>query len=65
MMRHAKRVVNCKKNLISWLNRARAEKVGIEWLLLQSKELKKAGVPVLHYYTLGRPLVVANVVENL
>ncbi len=41
------------------------EKVGIEWLLLQSKELKKAGVPVLHYYTLGRPLVVANVVENL
>ena len=41
------------------------EKVGIEWLLLQSKELKKAGVPVLHYYTLGRPLVVANVVKNL
>ena len=27
--------------------------------------IKKAGVPVLHYYTLGRPLVVANVVENL
>ncbi len=41
------------------------EKVGIEWLLLQSKELKKAGVPVLHYYTLGRPLVVANVVKEL
>lgn len=41
------------------------EKVGIEWLLLQSKELKKAGVPVLHYYTLGRPQVVANVVKNL
>lgn len=41
------------------------EKVGIEWLLLQSKELKKAGVPVLHYYTLGRPLVIANVVKDL
>lgn len=41
------------------------EKVGTEWLLMQSRELKKAGVPVLHYYTLGRPLVVANVVKEL
>jgi len=38
------------------------EKVGIEWLLAQSKELKAAGVPVLHYYTLGKPHMVANVV---
>lgn len=41
------------------------EKVGTEWLLAQSKELKKAGVPVLHYYTLGRPLMVAEVVSRL
>jgi methylenetetrahydrofolate reductase (NADPH) len=41
------------------------EKVGTEWLLAQSKELKKAGVPVLHYYTLGKPHVVANVVKEL
>lgn len=41
------------------------EKVGAEWLLQQSKELKKAGVPVLHYYTLGRPQIVANVVKEL
>lgn len=41
------------------------EKVGQEWLLEQSKELKKAGVPVLHYYTLGRPQLVANVVKEL
>ena len=41
------------------------EKVGTEWLLMQSKELKKSGVPVLHYYTLGRPHVVANVVKEL
>jgi methylenetetrahydrofolate reductase (NADPH) len=41
------------------------EKVGEEWLLAQSKDLKKNGVPVLHYYTLGRPLMVANVVRNL
>jgi methylenetetrahydrofolate reductase (NADPH) len=41
------------------------EKVGTEWLLQQSKELKKAGVPVLHYYTLGRPNIVADVVKEL
>jgi methylenetetrahydrofolate reductase (NADPH) len=41
------------------------EKVGAEWLLEQSKELKKAGVPVLHYYTLGRPMLVANVVKEV
>lgn len=41
------------------------EKVGAEWLLMQSKELKAANVPVLHYYTLGRPLLVADVVKNL
>jgi methylenetetrahydrofolate reductase (NADPH) len=39
--------------------------VGKEWLLMQSKELKQAGVPVLHYYTLGRPLLIAEVVKNL
>jgi methylenetetrahydrofolate reductase (NADPH) len=38
------------------------EQVGIEWLIQQSKELKAAGVPVLHYYTLGKPKVVKDVV---
>jgi methylenetetrahydrofolate reductase (NADPH) len=41
------------------------EQVGTEWLLAQSKELKAAGVPVLHYYTLGKAHVVCNVVKNL
>jgi methylenetetrahydrofolate reductase (NADPH) len=41
------------------------EKVGEEWMIEQSKELKKAGVPVLHYYTLGRPVLVANVVKEV
>jgi methylenetetrahydrofolate reductase (NADPH) len=38
------------------------EQVGTEWLIQQSKELKAAGVPVLHYYTLGKPKVVKDVV---
>jgi methylenetetrahydrofolate reductase (NADPH) len=41
------------------------EKIGTEWLLYQSKELKKFGVPVLHYYTLGRPNIIADVVKEL
>lgn len=39
------------------------EQVGTEWLVQQSKELKAAGVPVLHYYTLGKPKVIKEVVS--
>ena len=42
---------------------ADCEKVGTEWLIQQSKELKEAGVPVLHYYTLGKPKVIKDVVK--
>jgi methylenetetrahydrofolate reductase (NADPH) len=28
--------------------------VGIEWAIQQSLELKAAGVPVLHYYSMGK-----------
>ena len=28
--------------------------VGVEWCIQQSKELKDAGVPVLHYYSMGK-----------
>lgn len=29
--------------------------IGIEWCTSQSKELVKAGIPVLHYYSMGKP----------
>jgi methylenetetrahydrofolate reductase (NADPH) len=41
------------------------EKIGTEWLIQQSKELRKFGVPVLHYYTLGKPKIIFNVVKEL
>ena len=44
---------------------ADVEKVGQEWLLNQSRELKKEGVPVLHYYTLGKSRAIWNVVKEL
>ena len=40
-------VENCKDN------RA-VRQVGIEWATAQSRELLKAGVPVLHYYSMGK-----------
>lgn len=40
-------VEKCKTN-------AEARQVGIEWCIAQSKELKEAGVPVLHYYSMGK-----------
>ena len=44
---------------------ADVEVVGTEWLLMQSQELKKYGVPVLHYYTLGKPHVIVNTVKRI
>jgi len=44
---------------------AECEQVGTEWLIQQSKELKAAGVPVLHYYTLGKPKVIRDVCQQI
>lgn len=41
------------------------EELGTQWLIQQSKELKAAGIPVLHYYTLGKPKVVQQVVSAI
>ena len=38
--------IKCKDN-------GQVKQLGIEWCIQQSKELKAAGVPVLHYYSMG------------
>lgn len=40
-------VENCRNN-------KQVRQVGVEWCIQQSKELKDAGVPVLHYYSMGK-----------
>lgn len=35
-------------------NNKAVRQVGVEWAIQQSKELKEAGVPVLHYYSMGK-----------
>lgn len=51
-------IAKCKNN-------TEVEKVGEDWLLSQSIDLKKNGAPVLHYYTLGRPHIVGNVIKRM
>lgn len=41
------------------------EKVGEEWLYEQCKDLLKNGTKILHFYTLGKPHVVYNVLKRL
>ena len=40
-----------------------AREAGIEWAIMQSKELIKTGAPGLHYYTLGRSDNIARIVK--
>jgi methylenetetrahydrofolate reductase (NADPH) len=42
-----------------------AREVGIEWAIQQSKELKEAGVPCLHYYTMSKSQVTKRIAESL
>ena len=52
-------------NIMKCKSDEEVEKLGIEWLTEQSRELKKAGVPVLHYYTLGKPRTIWSVVKEI
>ncbi len=42
---------------------AARKQVGIDWCIQQSKELKKAGVPCLHYYTMGDVETIRKIAE--
>lgn len=46
-------------------NEADCEKVGTEWLLHQCRDLLKNKTPVLHFYTLGKPSMIYNVLKQL
>lgn len=41
------------------------EKIGEEWLLMQCRDLLQQKVPILHFYTLGKPHVISNVLKKL
>lgn len=51
-------VARCKDNKA-------VREVGIEWAIMQGRELLKAGIPVLHFYTMGKTDNVARIVKAL
>ncbi|WP_276389705.1 methylenetetrahydrofolate reductase [NAD(P)H] [Eudoraea chungangensis] len=50
--------IDLPQDLIEAVDASKSNKevrqVGIEWAITQSKELRDAGVPVLHYYSMGK-----------
>lgn len=46
-------------------NNKEVKEVGIKWGIEQSKELMKAGVPVLHYYSMGKSDSVYRIAKEL
>lgn len=54
----SKEVEKCKDN-------AAVKRVGIEWAIQQSKELKAANVPCLHYYTMSRSEITVEIARNV
>ncbi len=51
-------VIKCKDNKA-------AREIGIEWCIKQSRELKAAGVPSLHYYSMGHASTVKRVARGV
>jgi methylenetetrahydrofolate reductase (NADPH) len=59
--------INMPDDLVNAVTNAKDDKavleVGIEWCIAQSQELKKAGVPCLHYYTMGDTETIKRIAE--
>ncbi|MGB1042191.1 MAG: methylenetetrahydrofolate reductase [NAD(P)H] [Tenacibaculum sp.] len=53
-----KEVIKCKDN-------KEVRQVGIDWCIQQSKELKKAGIPVLHYYSMGNATNIQKIAKSV
>ncbi len=51
------------KEMLRAKNAEARVQVGIEWCIMQSKELKAAGVPCLHYYTMGDSETIRKIAE--
>lgn len=54
----SKELLKCKDN-------KQVEKLGIEWGIQQSKELKAAGVPCIHYYTMSNSSMVKTIASEI
>jgi len=61
--------VDIPHDLIEMVEQCKSEKevkqAGIEWCIQQSKELMVAGVPCLHYYTMGNAEITCRIAEKV
>lgn len=61
--------IDLPEALVSAMEQARdaeaRKQIGIEWCIAQSQELKAAGVPVLHYYTMGDADTIRRIVSQV
>jgi methylenetetrahydrofolate reductase (NADPH) len=59
--------IDLPDEFVKEVNKAKTDddvkEIGIEWCITQSKELKAAGVPCLHYYTMGDAATIKRIVE--
>lgn len=61
--------IDMPDDLVNSINAAKGaeatKEAGIEWCIAQSKELKAAGVPCLHYYTMGDSATIQKIAETV
>lgn len=61
--------IDLPQDLVAAVNKAKnnekVRQIGVEWGISQCKELKAAGVPVLHYYTMGNPDNIKKIVREV
>lgn len=61
--------INIPQELVAAIESAKddkaAKQAGIEWCTAQSRELMAAGVPVLHYYSMGKSDSVKQIASQL
>lgn len=43
----------------------RVKEIGVEWAIAQCEELRRAGVPILHFYTMGKAESTRKIVRSL
>ncbi|MCH5219763.1 MAG: methylenetetrahydrofolate reductase [Muribaculaceae bacterium] len=46
-------------------DKSKVKEVGLEWTITQARELKAAGVPVLHFYTMSRTENIARIAKEV
>ncbi|WP_185874008.1 methylenetetrahydrofolate reductase [NAD(P)H] [Blattabacterium cuenoti] len=61
--------LNIPNQLVKKIEKAKNKKmvsqIGIEWAIQQSKELKDAGVKIIHYYTMDKPENIYQIVQAI